>query len=87
MKEIVHFTKSNSTVCQTMVPIIEKFMADNPEIAYSKVDVGEDQGMYGFYSKKYDMPIFPAFLGLVDGRLHQAHLGYASAFILESLVN
>jgi thiol-disulfide isomerase/thioredoxin len=87
MKEIVHFTKSNSTVCETMVPVLEKFFADNPDIHYSKVDVDEDEGLYGFYSKKYDMPVFPAFLGLVDGKLHQAHLGSASALILKSLVN
>jgi hypothetical protein len=87
MKEIVHFTKANSTVCETMIPIINKLIAENPDIIYTKVDVDEDQGLYGFYSKKYDMPIFPAFLGLVDGKLHQAHLGYASSLILESLVN
>jgi len=87
MKEIVHFTRENSTVCKAMTPIINKLIEENPDIKYTKVNVDEDQGIYGFYSKKYDMPVFPAFLGLVDGKLHQAHLGHASSLVLESLVN
>lgn len=78
---------SGSTVCEQMVPIIDKLIASDPEIKYTKINVDEDEKMYAFYSKNYDLSICPSFLGLVDGKVQDGHRGYAPLLVLESLVN
>jgi hypothetical protein len=87
MKELIHFTLPGSTICNEMIPIIDKLISNHPEIHYVKVDVSSDSGIYEFYNKKYPMPICPSFLGLVDGKVQDGHIGLASELILASLVN
>jgi hypothetical protein len=87
MKELLHFTMNGSTVCEQMQPTIEKLIADNPDISYTKINVSDDEGLYGFYAKKYDLSICPAFIGLVDGQVQDGHLGFAPLLVLEALVN
>jgi thiol-disulfide isomerase/thioredoxin len=87
MKEIIHFSKSNSSICESMIPVIDKFVSKNPEIGYTKIDVDSDPKLYAFYSKGLELETLPAFFGIVDGKTYDSHLGYASVFILESLIN
>jgi thiol-disulfide isomerase/thioredoxin len=87
MKEIIHFTMAGSTVCKEMQPIIDKLIQDNPDIKYTTIDVFEDDKLYLYYSKKYSMNTCPSFLGLVDGKVMDGHVGSATQLILESLVN
>lgn len=87
MKELIHFTMTGSTVCQDMIPIINNLVKNNPDIIYSKINVDEDHSLYDFYSIKYDLSTCPVFLGIVDGKLQDGHIGSASVLILESLVN
>ena len=87
MKELLHFTRSESPACKEMEPIINKLIANNPDIHYTKINVDEDSKLYTFYSKSYDLSICPAFVGLVDGKVQDGHLGYAPLLVLESLVN
>jgi thiol-disulfide isomerase/thioredoxin len=87
MKEIVHFTTTNSAICDQMKPAIEKLLSQCPDINYTKINVDEDAALFNFYSSKYALPYFPAFLGLVDGKVQDGHLGFASSLILEALVN
>lgn len=85
MKELIHFTLPGSTICEEMTPIIDKLIINNPDVHYIKVDVSSDSSIYEFYNKKYPMPICPSFLGIVDGKVQDGHVGMASELILESL--
>jgi hypothetical protein len=87
MKELIHFTRSESPVCKEMETIINRFIDDNPDTHYTKINVDNEKRLYEFYSKKYDISICPAFIGLVDGKVQDGHLGFASLLVLESLVN
>lgn len=88
MKELLHFTHYGSAGCISMLPVIEKLLLDNPEIIYTKIDVSEDPATYEYYSRAYALPaVFPAFIGLVDNKLQDGHIGTATQLILESLVN
>jgi hypothetical protein len=87
MKELIHFTLPESTVCKEMSSTIDSFIKHNPEILYTKIDVSSDSALYEFYSKRYEISTCPAFLGLVDGKVHDGHCGKATELILESLVS
>jgi hypothetical protein len=87
MKEIIHFTTTNSAICEQMRPAIEKLLSQCPDISYTKINVDEDATLFNFYSSKYPLQHFPAFLGLVDGSVQDGHVGFASSLILEALVN
>lgn len=87
VKELVHFTMPNSTVCASMEPIIKKVIKDNPDITYVRVDVTAERELYEYYSKKYPINYCPSFLGIVDGVVQDGHVGEATEMILESLVN
>lgn len=86
-KEIVHFTLPNSTVCESMEPIIRKLLKNNPDIKYTKIDVSVEKALYEYYARKYPLNYCPAFLGIVDGIVQDGHVGEATEMILESLVN
>lgn len=87
MKEIIHFTMAGSTVCEEMRPIINKLIQNNPDIKYTVIDVLEDDKIYKYYAKQYSMTMCPSFIGLVDGKVMDGHVGSATQLILESLVN
>lgn len=87
MKELLHFTRNGSNTCEQMLPTIERFIVDNPDISYTKINVDDDKALYSFYAKKYDLSICPAFIGLVDGKVQDGHLGFAPLLILEALVH
>lgn len=88
MKELLHITHPESTGCRQMAAVIDKLIAENPEIKYSKVNSETDPKLYSYYIKKYGLPaVFPIFLGLVDGVMQDGHIGTAPELILESLVN
>ena len=70
-----------------MSPEIQKFIQNNPSVKYTKIFVEEDKDLYNFYNKKYPMPVCPAFLGLVDGKVQDGHVGYATEMVLSSLVS
>ena len=78
---------NDSTVCEQMQPTIDRLLADNPDISYTKINVDDDKDLYSFYAKKYDLSICPAFIGLVDGQVQDGHLGFAPLLVLEALVN
>lgn len=87
MKELIHFTLPGSTVCAEMEDVIKDMLSNRSDILYTKIDVQEDSRLYTFYSRKYSMDAFPCFLGIVDGKVLDGHVGYASRMILEALVS
>ena len=87
MKEIIHFTMTDSTACELMVPVIEDLLAHNPDIQYTKINVDEDNSLFDYYGRKYNLTYCPAFLGLIDSKVHDGHLGVGTRLVLESLVS
>ena len=49
-----------------MAPIIEKFINDNPDIKYTKIDVDEESNLI----YKYNVRSVPTFIALIDGEFH-----------------
>jgi hypothetical protein len=87
MKELLHFTMTGSTICEQMQPTIDKLLSNCPDIHYTKINVNDDDSLYRFYSSKYDLSQCPSFLGLVDGKVQDGHIGFAPLLVLEALVN
>ena len=71
-----------------MTAIIDKLIIENPDIKYTKIDSQSDEGIYKYYTSKYNLPVFfPIFIGLVDNTMQDGHIGTATQLMLESLVN
>jgi hypothetical protein len=64
-----------------MQPVIERFLEKNPDITYVKYDADEDVSKF----QDYNVTGVPAFVGKVDGNIHDRHKGVATEFKLESL--
>ena len=65
MKEFIHFTADWCNPCKRMAPVIERFIAENPDIKYTKVDVDKDTDLV----KEYRIQSVPTFLAVVDGKI------------------
>jgi hypothetical protein len=87
MKEILHFTFPGSILCDTMSPVIDKIVSNYPDIHYIRVDTSEGSPIFEYYKKKYPGLSAPSFLGIVDGKVHDGHIGPATEMILLSLVD
>jgi thioredoxin 1 len=48
-----------------MAPIIERFVNDNPDIKYTKVDIDEQVDLVS----QYDIQSVPTFIAVVDGEI------------------
>lgn len=86
VKELVHFTAKWCQPCRAMEPIIAEFVNENPDIKYVKVDVDEDKKLFDFYHKQYSVMSVPTFLGMVDGKVIDGHVGATNKFVLKSLL-
>lgn len=88
VKELVHFTAEWCQPCKNMIPVIDEFVAENPDIKYVKIDVDKDFGseLFKYYNDKYQVMSVPTFLGIVDGEVVDGHIGVASKFMLKSLL-
>lgn len=86
VKELVHFTAEWCQPCKQMEPIIKEFTEENKDIKYVKIDVDKDSKMFDFYRKKYTVMSVPTFLGIVDGKVIDGHVGATTKFILKSLL-
>jgi thiol-disulfide isomerase/thioredoxin len=69
-----------------MKPVINQFVKDNPDIKYTSIDIDQDKELFKYYSNKYPVMSIPTFLGIVDGKVIDGHVGVASAFKLKSLL-
>jgi thiol-disulfide isomerase/thioredoxin len=85
-KELIHFTQPDSEVCAAMEPIINKLVKENPDIKYVRIDVSKETELFEYYNSKYPINYCPAFIGIVDGKVQDGHIGQATQLILESLV-
>jgi len=66
MKEFLHFTAIWCNPCKMMAPIIERFISENPDIKYTKIDT-DDQPLL---VNEYAIQSIPTFIAVVDGEIH-----------------
>lgn len=75
MKTLTHYTATWCQPCKAMAPIIDKFIAENPDINYIKLDADKDtqhfldNGITGV----------PTFVVDVDGEVLNRHTGVATS--------
>ena len=69
-----------------MEPTIKKLVKENPDIKYVRIDVSKETELFEYYNNKYPINYCPAFIGIVDGKVQDGHIGQATQLILESLV-
>ena len=74
MQELIHFTASWCQPCKKMAPMIDKFVEDHPEIAYTKVDVDTDSA----FVEEYGVRGVPTFIVRKDNEITNRHTGIAT---------
>lgn len=75
MKELLHFTATWCNPCKQMAPMIDKFIADNPQINYTKIDADTNPEIF----QEYGITGIPAFIVKTDGNQTNSHTGIATA--------
>ena len=83
MKELLHFTADWCNPCKRMAPLIERFIEDNLDIKYTKVDVDEQTDLVN----TYDIQAVPTFIAVIDGEIHNRFGGVKPESVLRSIFN
>jgi hypothetical protein len=78
-KEIVHITEKNSATSEVLEPMIEKFMLENPDVSYVRVNQDEEPELAKVILPSRPPIVSPFFIGLVGGKVN----GTASGMISE----
>ena len=81
MKEFLHFTADWCNPCKKMAPVIEKFINDNPDIKYVKIDVDKEIDLVS----EYRIQSVPTFIALVDGKIHNMLGGVKPESVIRSI--
>ena len=81
MKELLHFTADWCNPCKQMAPVIERFINDNPEIKYTKVDVDVETELV----REYRIQSVPTFIALIDGEYHNMLGGVKPESVIRSI--
>lgn len=76
MKELIHFTATWCQPCKAMAPMIDKFVQDNPDIKYVKVDI--DSPDADALIQKYEVRGVPTFIINTDNETTARHTGSAT---------
>lgn len=74
MKELIHLSASWCQPCKQMVPMINKFVEDNPDIVYSKYDADLNVSVF----EEYNVRGVPTFITKINGEVHKYHNGVAT---------
>jgi thioredoxin 1 len=80
MKQLLHFTATWCQPCKQMEPLIAKFVSENLDINYDKVDVSDEFDP----AVEYGVKGVPTFIAFVDGKEVSRHTGIATE---EKLLN
>jgi thioredoxin 1 len=81
LKELLHFTADWCNPCKKMAPVIEKFISDNPDIKYTKIDVDQEPDLV----REHKIQSVPTFIALVDGKFHNMLGGVKPESVLRSI--
>jgi thioredoxin 1 len=76
MKELIHFTAAWCQPCKAMAPMIDKFVADNPDIEYIKYDIDLPESMLA--TEEYGIRGVPTFIVKIDNQITNRHTGSAT---------
>ena len=82
MKELLHFSATWCQPCKQMQPVLDKFLAENPDIVYTKYDADENVSTF----QDYEITGVPAFVIKIDGEADRYHKGIATLDKLTELV-
>ena len=83
MKQLLHFTASWCQPCKQMEPLIAKFVSENLNINYDKIDVSDEFDP----AVEYAVRGVPTFIAIVNGKEVSRHTGVATEEKLLSLFN
>jgi thioredoxin 1 len=83
MKQLLHFTATWCQPCKQMEPLIAKFVLENLDINYDKIDVSDEFDP----AVEYGVKGVPTFIAIVDGKEVSRHTGVATEEKLLSLFN
>lgn len=83
MKELLHFSATWCQPCKQMQPVLDKFLAENPDINYTKYDADENVSTF----QEYGITGVPAFVTRVDGVAIKYHKGIATQDKLTELLS
>lgn len=65
--ELLHFTADWCNPCKRMEPVIQEFLAENPEIVYTKIDVDNESAK----AQKHGVMGIPTFIA-TDGEFEKS---------------
>ena len=82
MTELIHFTATWCQPCKAMAPIIDKYVAEHPDIVYTKVDVDSD---INNLASEYEVRSVPTFIIKNDNEITNRHTGSATPDKFSSL--
>jgi thioredoxin 1 len=81
MKELLHFSATWCQPCKAMEPTIAKFISNNVNVNYRKLDADINVEMF----QEYGITGVPAFIAIKDGEVIASHKGIATEEKLGSL--
>lgn len=81
MKKLLHFSAEWCNPCKQMAPMIDKFILENQDIEYIKINVDTDFEMVG----KYGVQTIPTLISIVDQDIKGRISGITSEEKIKSL--
>ena len=79
--ELLHFTADWCNPCKMMEPVIAKFLEENPDIIYTKIDVDKNTEPV----KMNNVMSIPTFIAKHDSETSKRHTGAATIAELGNL--
>lgn len=74
MQELIHFTADWCQPCKRMAPMINEFIAEHPEITYTKLNVDLEADLV----KEYEVRGVPTFIIKTNDSISNRHTGVAT---------
>ena len=75
MQELIHFTADWCQPCKKMAPMIDEFIANNPNINYTKVNVDDASELV----EEYEVRGVPTFVIKTNNEITNRHTGLATS--------
>ena len=83
MTKLLHFTADWCQPCKKIKPIIDEFVANNPDIDYVRIDIEDDFDS----AKAHNVLSIPTLIAIRDEEIIGRHTGTADYEKIENLFN